>query len=168
MDLGAVLAVIGSLAGVALGSLLVTRSQIVQQQRVRSQAIADAKQSAYVDFLATVRRLRRFILTEDVEVRLVEGSGRALGPIPVIERSTAYWDAVETALSRVWLLGDPEGLVMEAARKLLTAFTAVATARATHGPGAVPQDVIDGVRAAERNFVQVAREDLAQGSVVGR
>jgi hypothetical protein len=37
------------------------------------------------------------------------------GPIPVIDGSDAYWDAVESAISRLWIVADVDGPVGRAA-----------------------------------------------------
>jgi hypothetical protein len=122
-----------------------------------------AKEAAFVEFLATMRRFRRFLLTAEVRVTVVHGAESPRGPIPIIENSDAHWDSVETALSRLRILEDVDGSVGQAAQRVIDAFYIVARERAANRPGAVSASVIEVSIAAEREFVRAARSDLGRG-----
>jgi len=78
-------------------------------------------------FLVAYRTFRRFLMTEPVEVRLVE--------------RPAWWNVHRT-------------------------FMAIACARATCGPGEVPDELIHAASAAETQFIKAAREDLIKSGAV--
>jgi hypothetical protein len=84
-DLGSIAGVVGALGGVALGAWLSSRSQLRLQREARRQAVLTTKEAAYVEFLATMRRFRRFVLTAKVNVSVVDEAQSPRGPVPVID-----------------------------------------------------------------------------------
>lgn len=161
-DLGSIAAVVGALVGVAMGAWLSSRSQRRLQREARRQAVLATKEAAYVEFLATMRRFRRFVLTAKVNVSVVDEARSPRGPIPIIDGSDAHWDAVESAISRLWIVADVDGTVGRAAAQVMDAFYVVARERAASGPGAVAASVIDVSRTAEREFARIAHRDLGR------
>lgn len=83
------------------------------------------------------------MLTAKVNVSVVDEARSPRGPIPVIDGSDAHWDAVESAISRLWIVADVDGPVGRAAAQVMDAFYVVDRERATSGPGAVAASVID-------------------------
>ena len=160
MDPSAVVGVAGALAGVALGGWLSWRQQLTVQRLTRQQSERDAKRVAYVEFLATVRRFRRFILTSSVEVTLRDQVANPVVPVAIVLGADDYWDALEHATSQLWIVSGHASTVGEAARQLTDAFYEVARARATHEPQRVPPEVVEASRQAERRFADAARADL--------
>jgi hypothetical protein len=154
--------VVGTLTGVILGSLLSARTQIrVQTQALRQSELA-ARRDAYVEYLATLRRFRRFVLHCPPEnISLVEGSGSPRGAIPIIKGADDYWDAVENARSRLWIVAGHDSDVRRASDTVMDSLYEVARAQAAYDTGATPATVIDMSRKAERDFADAAWRDLS-------
>ena len=160
MDPTAVLGVVGTLFGVGLGSWLSAKTQRQQQDRLLREAVLEAKREAYIEYLATMRRFRRFILhRRPDQVRLAD-SGGPRGLIPFIEGDESYWDAVEDARSRLWIMAGYNSEVRTASDKIMDALYAVAREKGQASDGPVPVTVIDESRMAERDFVDAVRRDL--------
>lgn len=162
VDLGAVTGVVAALGGVLLGAWLSGRSQLRLQREAQRQATLAAKESAYVEFLATMRRFRRFVLTAPIDVTLVDSSQSPRGPIPIIAGSDAHWDAVEGAISRLWIVTEVDGPVGDLAARVVDALYDIARERAIKERGAVPATVVDVSRTVEREFAREARRDLGR------
>jgi hypothetical protein len=163
MDVTALVGVLGALGGVVLGSLLSSRSQMRMQREARAHALIDAKRTAYVEYLSTLRQFRRFILHLDPQrISVVEGSGSPRGAIPIIDGADSYWDAVERARSQLWIAAGYNSAVREASDKVMDAIYVIAREQATHPIGALPATVIDISRHAEQDFARVAHQDLTR------
>lgn len=153
--------VAGTLMGVFLGSLLSARVQLRLQKQAHLQSELAARREAYFEYLSTLRRFRRFILhISPVDITVVEGSGSPRGAIPVIKGADDYWDAVESARSRLWIVAGHDSDVRRASDAVMDALYVVAREQASHEAGALPATVIDISREAERNFANVAWLDL--------
>ncbi len=158
MDPGVIVATAGTLVGVGLGSWLSGRSQREAARESQREADVERREAAYVEFMAAYRVFRRFVIAGTTSVTLSLQDG--VKPYPVIEGSEAYWERVEAARARLDLLAGDTPL-SKAGRDLADAFYDVARARAEHPAGAVPRPIVRAVRAAEREFARIAREDLA-------
>jgi hypothetical protein len=131
---------------VGLGSWLSGRSQANLQRQAQLRSDADAKREAYVEFLAALRRFRRFLLTAPVKVSLRETADSSGSPVAIVEGADAHWDTVEHAISRLWIVTGYETATGKAADKVIDAFYEVARQRAAHGPEGVPAEVIEASR----------------------
>jgi hypothetical protein len=131
------------------------------QQQARAHVLIDAKRTAYVEYLSTLRQFRRFVLHLDPDrISIVEGSGSPRGSIPIIDGADSYWDAVEKARSQLWIAAGYDSAVREASEKMMDAVYVIAREQAAHPAGAVPAVVIDISRHAEQDFARVAHKDL--------
>jgi hypothetical protein len=103
-------------------------------------------------------------MTEPVEVRLVE---RAPGrkDAPLIDGAKNHWEATDRARARLELLAG-DRIPSETLWAVIFSFMDIARARATYGPGEVPDELIHAASAAETEFIQVARKDLARPRAV--
>ena len=161
MDVTALVGALGALGGVALGSLLSSRSQMRMQRQARAHALIDARRAAYVEYLSTLRQFRRFILHSDPHrISIVEGSESPRGPIPIIDGAGSHWEAVERARSQLWIAAGYDSAVREASDKVMDAIYVVAREQAAHPAGALPAVVIDISRRAEQDFARVAHQDI--------
>jgi hypothetical protein len=162
-DLSAVAGTVGALVGVVLGGWLTARSQRNLLKESQRQTGIQTRESVYSDYLVAYRRFRRFLMTEPTEVRLVERSGEQ--KTALIDGAGNYWEAVDNARARLELLvGDR--IPSEAWRKVHGSFMAIARARATCGPGEVPDDLVHAAHTAETRFLQAARDDLVRSGAV--
>ena len=158
MDFSVLLGVLGALLGVVLGAVLSDRSQRSLLRESRRSEQRQARESAYVEFLAVYRSFRSYLMSEEITVRVVErADGR---PLPVISGSNRYWDAVAVARARVHIVAGINTQVYEVAESVKDALDTVAVARATHGPGEIPLSTLDVLRRAELEFARAARMDL--------
>jgi len=155
----AFLGVFGALLGVALGGWLSTRGEAKLLQEAHQEADRQFRANAYIEYLTVHRRFRRFLLTETVQVKLVRHVGRGNGNTPVIDDSTAHWEAVERARSTLEIWPSANNL-MPRAGDVTAALYDVARARASCAPGEVPMPIVDVARKAEHEFAQAARVDL--------
>lgn len=161
MNFTAFVGVFGALGGVALGSLLSSRSQMRMQQQARAHALIDAKRIAYIEYLSTLRQFRRFILhLEPHRIRVVEGSGSPRGSIPIIDGADSHWDAVEKARSQLWIVAGYDSVVREASDRVMDAIYVITREQAAYPAGALPATVIDISRHAEQDFARLAHQDL--------
>jgi len=117
------------------------------------------RETVYVEFLAAHRQFRRFLMTENVSVTLVV-SAEYPEPVPVIDGAGRYWESAEMAYARVQLVAG--GTAVDKAARAVRACSVygIARARAHHGPGSVPRDVVRSARDAEDAFVEAAQMDL--------
>jgi hypothetical protein len=157
--MSALLGVVGALVGVLLGGWLSTRGQVRLLKETQHEADRQFRAQAYIDYLTAQRRLRRFLLEEAAEVKLLTHVGRAQGTTPVIENAAAHWEAVERARSsmEIWPGADK---IRPSSDAVLLALYDVARARASCPPGRVPMPIVDAARAAEHEFADAARQDL--------
>ena len=80
----------------ALGAWGAARSQRTLLKETQRQSAVQARESAYTEFLVAYRRFRRFLMTEPVEVRLVERpEGEKAAPL--IDKAGDYWESVDSA-----------------------------------------------------------------------
>jgi hypothetical protein len=153
--------VAGTLLGVVLGSLLSARAQLRLQQQAHLQSELAARREAYVEYLSTLRRFRRFILhIPPQNISVVEGSDSPRGAIPVIKGADDYWDAVESARSRLWIVAGHDSDVRRASDGVMDALYVLAREQASYEVGALPAVIIDISRKAERKFADEAWRDL--------
>ena len=129
------------------------------------QAGIAARETAYAEFLSSHRQFRRFIQTEPVKVTLVERPGKL--PVPVIERSASYWEAAESTGARLETLAG-ERVPRDIWHGVIRAFDDVARARASCGPGEVPDEIILRCQAAEKTFADAARQDLIKSGAASK
>lgn len=156
-----VVGVAGTLIGIVLGSLLSAQAQLRLQRLAHLQSELASRREAYVEYLSTLRRFRRFILhISPVDITVVEGSGSPRGPIPVIKDAEGYWDAVENARSRLWIVAGHDSDVRRASDAVMDALYILAREQASYEVGALPAEIIDISREAERKFAEMARLDL--------
>ncbi|BCJ77002.1 hypothetical protein CS0771_65460 [Catellatospora sp. IY07-71] len=163
-----VIGVAGTLLGVVLGSVLSARAQLQLQWQAHRQSELAARREAYAEYLSTLRRFRRFILhlpPDDISV--VEGSGSPRGAIPLIKGADEYWDAVETARSRLWIVAGHDSDVRRASDAVMDALYVIAREQASHKAGALPAVIVDVSREAEQRFANVAWLDLNRGRIGG-
>jgi hypothetical protein len=154
--------VVGTLVGVILGSLLSAQAQMRLQKEAHRQNELAARRDAYANYLATLRRFRRFILhCSPSDISVVEGAESPRGAIPVIEGADPYWDAVEDARSRLWIVAGYESDVRSASDSVMNALYVVAREQAQYDTGALPAVIIDISREAERDFANAAWRDLS-------
>jgi hypothetical protein len=163
-DLSAIAGTAGALVGVVLGGWLTARSQRTLLKESQRQSGIQARESAYSDFLVAYRRFRRFLMTEPAEVRLVERpEGRKAAPL--IDGAGNHWEAVDSARARLELLAG-DRIPGDTWRKVTRSVMDIARARATCGPGEVPDELIHAAATAEAQFIQAAREDLIRSGAV--
>src|SRR6266536_3317439 len=96
IDASVVIGSASALGGVVLGSWLSGRIQRQTLDESRRQEARQARQQAYVDFLAAHRQFRRFLYTEPVSVHLVPHADGCGTTTPVVEGAAKHWEAVET------------------------------------------------------------------------
>jgi hypothetical protein len=92
-DLSAIAGTVGALARVVLGGWLAARSQRALLKESQRQSGIQARESAYAEFLVAYRRFRRFLIHEQVQVRLVERPGGEKAA-PLIEGASNHWEVL--------------------------------------------------------------------------
>ena len=160
----AVVGTVGALVGVALGAWGAARSQRTLLKETQRQSAVQARESAYTEFLVAYRRFRRFLMTEPVEVRLVERpEGEKAAPL--IDKAGDYWESVDSSRASLEILAG-DRIPRDKWRNVHYAFMAIARARAACGPGQIPDDLIHAAAAAETEFIQAARDELIKSGAV--
>jgi hypothetical protein len=159
LDLTVLLSVIGALGGVGLGAILTDRTQRALLRETRLGDLAKARETAFVEYLASFRAFRSYLMTEDLTVTVVQ---RVDGDsTPVVTGSNRYWDTIATARARLHILVDTETDVFKTAEAMTHALVTVAKSRATYGAGEIPTVVLNELRQAELEFAKAARTDLS-------
>ncbi len=159
IDASVVIGSASALGGVVLGSWLSGRIQRQTLDKSRRQEARQAREQAYVDFLAAHRQFRRFLYTEPVSVHLVPHADGCGTTTPVVEGAAKHWEAVETANARVQIVAGSSA-VDAAALAVIRGLYDVARARVNCEPGALPWDVVRSAREAENDFARAAQQDL--------
>ncbi len=157
LDASVIVGTAGAHGGVALGSWITALSQRRLAREAHRRTLVQARELAYVEYLAAFRRFRRFLLAEPVKVQIVERAGGR--KTPVIEKSSKNWETVEVATARIKIVaaGRP---VLKFAGDMRIAFYAIAEARATFEAGAVPDELVRAANDADAAFAQAAHDDL--------
>ncbi|GAA3390821.1 hypothetical protein GCM10020369_46290 [Cryptosporangium minutisporangium] len=114
---------------------------------------------ACIEFLASFRRYRAMLLTEDPEVELPPGRP-AGAEVAFIKNSREYSDAAQGATARLLLVEGGESAVVLAAQRVSASLHQLAVARGRQGPGALPDDVVERSRHAEQEFARVVQAEL--------
>jgi hypothetical protein len=161
VDLTGIAAGLFALSGVGLGSWLTGRSQRILLIESHRRDAQRAREDACVYFLVAFRQFRSFLMTEPAVVRVVKADGQPdhLGT-PVVEGATRYWEAMREATARLEILMGPRSPVRAESRHVFAAISAVARARASCGPGEVPESIIQSAQHAEEVFADVVRQEL--------
>lgn len=157
-DIGVLVGTVGALAGVGLGSWLTARSQQALLRDNHRLANVAARESAYEEFLATARQFRRFLMTQPMQVRVIERTDSRPGT-PVIDEPGDHWAALDAAQAKLAILaGDSEP--HHVSSEVLHGIYEIARARTIYAEGEIPDEIISIGRAAEKKFARAAREDL--------
>jgi hypothetical protein len=157
MDAASVLAALAALGGVGLGAWLSSRQQQAMLRAADDRATRQARERAYINFLAAYRQFRRFLLANPGNVTLLPGpEGQQVAKIA---DSAEYWRAVDEAFANIELLAGP-GAIRQEAKSVGKALWKLAESCAQHPPGQIPNEDVDRCREAERRFAEAARREL--------
>lgn len=149
-----IISTVGVLAGVVLGGLLSARAQSRVWRLGEAERLRHERRRIYAEFLSAARIWRAAIMSPSaviVEVSTFSRQRHADGGDAAIDVLRLRFEVGLIALS-------PEmtrlaTLVFRAARSL-------AEARARYAAGAVPDEILDQCRQAEREFAAAARSEL--------
>jgi len=138
----------GALAGVVLGSWLSARAQRALFRENRRQAMHQSQPDACVSLLVAYRKLTNFVLIEAQEVRLVTRKFDQR-PHPQIDDQTSLFEERNAAEARLATVISSDSPIRAAANALNAAFRELVHARAEHGHGGVPIEIVSGLRVAK-------------------
>ena len=150
---------VSALVGVALGGILTARAQRRSQESQMSFALRGERRDALVQFLASIRQFRRFLMYSDVEFEIVEPTKFSKGTV-LVEGRAKYDAALDEAYTRLLIVVGTSSLIEEASR-LTVRINEFIRLRAEHGIGNVPNEIIRDFRAAELEFAETARAELS-------
>jgi hypothetical protein len=153
--LATVVAPVSTLLGVACGSFLGTRAERRREQRDVDRRQLELRQLACLRFLEAARRWHRYLLSPSAQVRLVENPTQAR-PLAVHEDPThlGYEEEFFGAWTHVEVLVGVH--TVEQMDAIRIAIRELAAARAVHGAGEVPREVMEKLRTAEQRFAATA------------
>jgi hypothetical protein len=155
-----------TLIAVLLGGILTTRAQDRLWHRDNRRQWRDIRLSAYSGFLAAFREYVAYVLQPPVQIVAVEHRGRGdLMPF-FDETGTPYRERLEAAKTTLRLVsGTPQ--VVEASSALVRQARWLAADRATHSVETMPPERFEQLWAAERAFVDAARDELGLAGAFG-
>lgn len=165
MDFSLLIGTVGALAGVALGSWLSARAQHALFHENRRQAMRQSQLDACITFLEAYRKLTRFVLIEAQNVRLVTRKYDQQSH-PKIDDQTPLFEERNAADARLTTVIRRDSPIRIAADALNMAFRQLVHARAEHGYGGVPTEIVSGLRDAEDQFSEAVYEQLVSDQVM--
>ncbi len=149
-----------TLAGVWLGAILGSRGQRALMKQAQGEARITALSAVFADYLSAYRTFRRYVLTEAPTVQLVS-RGEPGRITEVIEGSRHYWDLVDHAMANL-SIHCRDSTVLDKAKGVRDEFWKIANARASHGIGDVPDQIVKAAKDAEDAFATAANAHLDQ------
>lgn len=155
-----------AIVGVLVGGAITFRSQRRNQEIAYLTSMERERQDACVRFLTAVRQYRRFLMYSDPEIEEIPPSDASQGTVIVAGR-TEYDASFDEAFSRLLIAARSEIIIEEAEAmgRLLGNFI---KARARHGKGMVPNELVKEARIAERSFAALVRTELDRSSPLAR
>ena len=159
MNFSLLIGTVGALAGVGLGSWLSARAQRALFRENRRQSMRQSQLDACITFLEAYRKLTRFVLIEAQHVKLVIRKYDQQSH-PQIDDQTPLFEERNAADARLTAVISNDSPIRMAADALNVAFRQLVHARAEHGHGGVPTEIVSGLRGAEDRFSQAVYEQL--------
>lgn len=147
------------LIGVVLGALITGRSE---GRRAQSAALIASRleiRSTCVEFLASYRQFRRFLMTSANTVRLVEHDD-GTAPTPVIDNPEDQWIRVDNAVASRQLSTD-NSEIRSAALRVRDASWQILKARSAYTAGQIPKLLLSPAIEAEAEFVAVVNREIS-------
>jgi hypothetical protein len=166
MNFSLLIGTVGALAGVGLGSWLSARAQRALFHENRRQSMRQSQLDACITFLEAYRKLTRFVLIEAQHVKLVIRKYDQQSH-PQIEDQTPLFEERNAADARLTAVISNDSPIRMAADALNVAFRQLVHARAEHGHGGVPTEIVSGLRGAEDRFSQAVYEQLVFDQITG-
>jgi hypothetical protein len=166
MNFSLLIGTVGALAGVGLGSWLSARAQRALFRENRRQSMRQSQLDACITFLEAYRKLTRFVLIEAQHVKLVIRKYDQQSH-PQIEDQTPLFEERNAADARLTAVISNDSPIRMAADALNVAFRQLVHARAEHGHGGVPTEIVSGLRGAEDRFSQAVYEQLVFDQITG-
>ena len=166
MNFSLLIGTVGALAGVGLGSWLSARAQRALFRENRRQSMRQSQLDACITFLEAYRKLTRFVLIEAQHVKLVIRKYDQQSH-PQIEDQTPLFEERNAADARLTAVISNDSPIRMAADALNVAFRQLVHARAEHGYGGVPTEIVSGLRGAEDRFSQAVYEQLVFDQITG-
>jgi hypothetical protein len=166
MNFSLLIGTVGALAGVGLGSWLSARAQRALFRENRRQSMRQSQLDACITFLEAYRKLTRFVLIEAQHVKLVIRKYDQQSH-PQIDDQTPLFEERNAADARLTAVISNDSPIRMAADALNVAFRQLVHARAEHGHGGVPTEIVSGLRGAEDRFSQAVYEQLVFDQITG-
>jgi hypothetical protein len=166
MNFSLLIGTIGALAGVGLGSWLSARAQRALFHENSRQAMRQSQLDACITFLEAYHKLTRFVLLEAQHVNLVTRKYDQQSH-PQIDDQTSLFEERNAANARLITVISSDSPIRAAADALNMAFRQLVHARAEHGYGGVPIEIVSGLRSAEDLFSQAVYEELVSDQITG-
>lgn len=164
MNFSLLIGTVGALAGVVLGAFLSARAQRALSHENRRQAIRQSQLDACIAFLEAYRKLTRFVLTEAQNVELVTRKYDQQSH-PKINDQTPLFEERNAADARLAAMISRDSPIRTAGEAVSMAFRQLVHARAEHGYGGVPIEIVGALHVAEEEFSQAVYEQLVSDQV---
>jgi hypothetical protein len=159
--LEATLTALAAIIGVVVGGVISSRSQRSGIDASARIAARRDKQEACVQYLAAVRRYRRYVMYTDVSMAIVDATTESKGTV-IFAGGSDLQAALSDAYARLLILVDSER-VHEAARTMASLNNRFVRLRAQVGKGMVPNEILNACRSAETTFADISRSELQIG-----
>lgn len=151
--------ILGTLGGVIIGTWFTGRNERFLLRETHRREDRQARIDACVEFLATYRLFRSYVVTHDVAVVVSStDEGRDLA---YIKDAPEHIDAVQQVLGRLLLLEGGQGPLVEAAREVQQVHRDLVLARAREPSSSVPPKAIEAALRAEQDFILIAHRELS-------
>jgi len=153
--------ILGTLGGVIIGTWFTGRNERFLLRETHRREDRQARIDACVEFLATYRLFRSYVVTHDVAVVVSStDEGRDLA---YIKDAPEHIDAVQQVLGRLLLLEGGQGPLVEAARESSASAPRPCSGRegAREPSSSVPPKAIEAALRAEQDFILIAHRELS-------
>jgi hypothetical protein len=155
--------IFGTLGGVVVGAWLTNRNDRWLLEERHHREDRQARINACIEFLAVFRQFRTFVLTHDLKV-VIQPSAMPGREVAFIKDAPAYTDAVQRVIGQLRLLEGGQTAIVAASADVQEASRQIVLARSKRWPKALPAELVEQARKAEREFIRIAHRELGMSN----